>query len=122
MVVIDYPALRQKDLEGFGADNGKDTFNYEELFIELPDYYHDISQIMKVELIGGTDRGAIINIWEKMNTGRYKPKIRDMYADGDWVEWKRFDQIGFMHYINAVEEFKTLADFGDILDLCRRNS
>ena len=120
---VDYPALRQSDLEGWGADNEKGTFHYEGVFVELPEYYHDISQLMKVEFIGGTDRGAIIIIWEKMNIARYKPtKNADMYSDGEWAEWKLFDQVSFMHYVNAVEEFSVIKDFGDILDLCRRNS
>jgi len=122
MTVIDHPALNQSDLGGWGADNGKGTFHYEGLFVEVPEYYHDTTKMMKVELIGGSDRGAIINIWEKMRNPTYNPKDTYLYSDGKWAEWRRFDQVNFMHYANAVEEFKVIADFGDILELCRRNT
>ena len=122
MTVVEYPALKQSDLGGWGADNGKGTFHYEGVFIDIPEYYKDFATQLKVELIGGSDRGAIINIWQKMVRSVFRPKDASYYSDGEFPEWMRFDQINFNHYANAVEEFNVIADFGDILELCRRNS
>ena len=135
MSIVDYPALRQSDLGGWGADNGKDTFHYESVHIEAPDYFSRMLHPVKsftVEFIGGSDRGAMIKIWEELYSPSYNVKdnlnlsnVIDLYSDPDeqgGSTHRVFDQVNFMHYANAAEEFKVITSFGDILELCRRNA
>ena len=110
MSVVAYPALKQSDL---GTDTGKDTFHYEGLHLDGEFYEHDL----KVELIGSSDRGAIINIWSKE-----KSTLHHIWSPSDDGEWMKLDEVHFMYFSNAVEEFKSLINASAVLDLQRRNA
>ena len=70
-----------------------------------------------VELIGATDRGAIINIWENE-----KSTLHHVWTPSDDGEWRKLDEVNFMHFRNAKDEFHNLKLFSDVVDLLCRNT
>ena len=69
-----------------------------------------------VELIGATDRGALINIWENE-----KSTLHHVWTPSDDGEWRKLDEIHFMHFRNAKDEFHNLKLYSDVVDLLWRN-
>ena len=94
-----------------------------------PDYKYKIKNagIYRVELLGGTDRGAEIILWEK-RTAKDKSEaaarpIRDsLWPPSDDGDFKEFTTVNFMHYANALEEYLYLHTSSDALDLAVRNA
>ncbi len=69
-----------------------------------------------VELIGATDRGALINIWENE-----KSELHHIWLPSDDGEWCKRDEVNFMHYSNAREEYRLLKNNSTVMDLMWRN-
>ena len=69
-----------------------------------------------IELIGATDRGAIINIWENE-----KSTLPHVWTPSDDGEWCKRDEINFMHFMNARDEYESLKIFSDAVELMWRN-
>ena len=69
-----------------------------------------------VELIGATDRGAIINIWENE-----KSTLHYVWTTSDNGEWRKLNEINFMHFLNAKDEYESLKLSSDVVDLMWRN-
>lgn len=70
-----------------------------------------------IELFYGTERGGQINIWQK----GYE-KLEHVWPPSDDKKLHRTDQVNFMDYQNAVEEFNGLKNSHDVIDLMDRNS
>lgn len=92
---------------------------------KFPDFKRSAKTVgsYRIELMGGTDRGAQINIWgsmkmwEKMNlvSCLNESNISDdgkMYKD---------NEVHFMYFINAKMEYSFLSTVEDVRDLIRRN-
>jgi len=69
-----------------------------------------------VELLGGTERGAHINIWE-----HERSTLHHVFTPSDDDKWMKVGEVNFMHYGNAVEEYRQLKSVRDVLDLMQRN-
>ena len=68
----------------------------------------------RVEMIGATDRGAIINIW--------MPNSKHSYSTpSDNGVWEKVTEVHFWKYNNALEEYREIKDERSMVDLMRRN-
>jgi len=76
----------------------------------------DSISIYHVELIGATDRGAIINIWENE-----KSTLHHVWTPSDCGEWCKRDEVHFMEFVNAKEEFENIETATDAINLMWRN-
>ena len=77
----------------------------------------------RVELIGGTQRGACIRLWhpatvEEAISEERLPHIFTITPDKKWF---LLDEVNFWRFINAEAEYADLRKSGDILALARRN-
>ncbi len=81
---------------------------------KFPDFVGSTKMVgsYHVELLGGTNRGAIINIWEKGNS-----TLPHVWTPSDDGEWKKLDEINFMQYLNAKAEYQNLKDNSDVITL-----
>jgi len=70
-----------------------------------------------IELIGATDRGALINIWENE-----KSTLHHVWTPSDNDEWMKVDEVNFMHFSNAREEYRLLKNNSTVMDLMWRNN
>jgi len=86
---------------------------------KFPDFVGSTKKVgsYHVELLGGTDRGAIINIWEEG-----KSPLPHVWTPSDDDEWKKAAEVHFMHYLNGKDEYQNLKYDSDVLDLMWRNS
>jgi len=76
---------------------------------KYPDYFGKNKKIgkNKITLIGGKDRGATILIYSHLSN-------KDEYLN-------TFDEVNFMEWSNAVEEYNSIKSSKDILKLIERN-
>lgn len=86
---------------------------------KFPDFEGSTKKVGRyhVELLGGTDRGAIINIWEEG-----KSELPHVWTPSDDDEWKKAAEVHFMHFLNGKDEYQNLKYDSDVLDLMWRNS
>lgn len=85
---------------------------------EFPDFKGSSKKVgrYRIELLGGTDRGGLINIWEKE-----KSSLPHVWTPSDNNEWKKLDQVNFVYFLNAEAEYRYLKNEGDVLYLMTRN-
>ena len=76
---------------------------------KYPDYFGRVKKIgkSKVTLIGGKKRGAVILIYSHLSS-------KDDYLN-------LTEEVHFMEWENAVDEYNNLKNSKDIMDLLRRN-
>jgi hypothetical protein len=89
-----------------------------------PDFIFKNKKVGKwvFEMIGGTDRGAMMVFWEPVK-GYAKFYGHDPYKEdlSDNKEWVRYSEVHFMLYENAYEEWVYLNSVNAMLDIVRRN-
>lgn len=86
---------------------------------KLPQKYErdeDINDFV-VELFYGTERGGQINIWSEG-----KSTLPHVWSPSDDNKYHLADQVNFMDWRNAKEEFSQLTNWGKVVDLMERNS
>ena len=69
-----------------------------------------------IELLGGTDRGAEILIWEPGYDN-----LEYIFPPSDNKEYHKADSVNFWYYSNALEEYRGLKTVKDIIALMWRN-
>ncbi len=99
------------------ADNLIRTFlraSEAEAWKKSPDFWGSCKKVgdFHVELLGDTERGAIINIWEKG-----KSKFPQIWIPSDDGEWMKSDEVSFRHFEAAKTEFQSLRQLSDVLRL-----
>lgn len=77
----------------------------------------------RVELIGGTDRGAQINIWGSMKMWEEMDLVSCLNESdiSDDRKMHKDNEVHFMYFINAKMEYSFLRTPEDVRDLIRRN-
>lgn len=77
-----------------------------------------------VELIGGTKRGAVINIWHEANDGEIEAekKLSHIYTVTPDAKHYLMDEVHFMHHENGRNEFEALTSVRAVFDIIERNS
>jgi len=103
--------------------SAKKTFmnlNIYKRWSKYPDFVYRQKKIGKfiLELLGGTDRGATILIWEPGTLDRDIPFFG--LETSDDKKYKLFTQANFMYFMNAVDEYNSLEDKHDVMDLAYR--
>ena len=75
------------------------------------------------ELIGGTKRGAKINLWEKAKRDDIESEERlpYIYTVTTDLKWNKIDEVHFMDFENGKHEYDNLKTVKDIYDLIWRN-
>jgi len=78
----------------------------------------------RIELMGGTDRGAEILIWGPMSFWRKADLVSVLDEDkiSSDGEWYLESQVNFWYYNNAKEEYSSLRTIRDVMSLARRNT
>ena len=70
----------------------------------------------RIELYYGTDRGGMINVWEKGDS-----ELDHIFSPSDDRTHHQADEIHFMHYQNAIDEYQQLKNKSAVIDLMWRN-
>jgi len=88
--------------------------------VDEPDFVFRSKRIGRycLELIGGTNRGAMINVWEKMEAGN----LDHIFTPSDDRTMRKANEIHFMHFGNAKDEWAELRTVRAVLDLMWRNA
>ena len=91
-----------------------------------------------VELVGGSDRGGVILLWEKVKLGS-KDEVGDLaweleneeslgyfsdkysHIEEDGIHYRLFDEVHFMRYTNAKSEYDEIETVEEITNLAWRN-
>lgn len=86
---------------------------------DYPDVVYRSKKISKytIELVGGTERGAEIKIWKKIDKYWMGEKYEPL-SGHDYI----LEEIHFMHFANALDEYNELKTVKDIYDLMRMNN
>ena len=75
-----------------------------------------------LEMIGGTNRGAMIVVWETVESYEklcgISPRENDL---SDNKKFTRVDEIHFMYFDNAKDEWFGLKTTRNVLDIMQRN-
>ena len=89
-----------------------------EIWENLPHFIGSTKKVGRyhVEIIGASDRGALINIWENE-----KSTLHHIWTPSDDGEWMKLDEVNFMHYRNARTEYRELKNESAVLNLMGRN-
>lgn len=109
-------------------------------WMKYPDFKYRRKHIGNwvVELIGGTDRGAVILLWEKAKIGdsrkvnslawkikhesmlgSFSRKYNVIFYKGSYYEL--ISEVNFMYYSNALDEYKVIRSVKNVIDLAWRN-
>jgi hypothetical protein len=69
-----------------------------------------------LELIGGTARGAMINVWERNEPGN----LDHIWTPSDDHTWRKLGEVHFMHFENGQAEWDELTSVSAVLSLLER--
>lgn len=77
----------------------------------------------RIELIGGTNRGAQINIWGSMKMWEEMDLVSCLNESdiSDDRKMHKDNEVHFMYFNNAKEEYLNLKTSGDVRFLMQRN-
>ena len=76
----------------------------------------NLGKDLKIELLYGTERGGQINIWESG-----KSDLEHIWTTSDDKKFHKIEEVGFMDWKNAKEEFSNIKTQKDVVDLMWRN-
>ena len=93
--------------------------------IQCPDSVYKKKNISTwiVELIGGTNRGATIRLWEKATIEDVvrEGKLPHVYRITSDKKYILLDEVHYMYFLNVLPVYKDLKTVSDIIDLAWRN-
>ena len=93
---------------------------------EYPDFKYQAKNVntMRLELIGGSDRGAIVNIWTKDKACMKDAlELEAKGVEGEFSEDREyllFTTARYMHFSSAKEDYGFANDVEEIMILVRR--
>ncbi len=84
-----------------------------------PDFVFKTKKVGKftLELVGGTKRGAMINVWEKMEPDN----LDHIWTPSDDRTMRKANEIHFAYFSNAKEEWAGLKTVRSVIDIMWRN-
>jgi len=104
-MTVQIQTLRQSELKSWKDEGANLVFKRKEI------------NSWVVELFYAEDRGGSINLWEKKTS-----TLHHIWSPSDDDQYRKFDEIHFMHWENALQEYEHIETYDDIIDLAWRNS